>query len=131
MKLTILFACLVAGLVGGCSWFPREGPSANDVVEQAQAGGDILFDVVEVDDRVVSTLRAQPRESFAHRFTTVAPPPDIKIAVGDTVSVLIWESAAGGLFSESPPQIPPGGRRGIEPLAPEAAPPVGERREGR
>jgi len=131
MKPTVLLACLITGLVGGCSWFPREGPSANEVVEQAQAGGHILFDVVEVDDRVVSTLLAQPHDSFAHRFTTVAPPPDIKIAVGDTVSVLIWESAAGGLFSEAPPQIPRGAPRGTEPLAPEAGPPVGELREGR
>ena len=30
-----------------------------------------------------------------------APPPEYKIAVGDTVSVVIWEAAANGLFGES------------------------------
>src|SRR5215831_7909529 len=126
MKPSILLVCVVMGLGGGCSWFPSAGPSANEVVKQAQADGAILFDVVGVDDRVVSTLLAQPRESFAHRFKTDAQPPEIKIAVGDTISVLIWESAAGGLFSEAPP-IPSGAKAGIEPLAPETGPPGGQR----
>jgi polysaccharide biosynthesis/export protein len=128
MKPAVLFACLVTGLIGGCSWFPSAGPSTNEVLEQGRAGGDILFDVVEVDDRVVSTLLAQPRESLAFRFNKDAQPPEVRIAVGDTIAVLIWESAAGGLFSEAPPVIQPGARGGVEPLAPEAGPPTGERR---
>ncbi len=80
--------------------------------------------VVQVDDRVVNALIAQPKERFALRFTKDAQPPEVKIAIGDTVSVLIWESAAGGLFSETPPApAPTGGRSGIEPLAPESRPP--------
>jgi polysaccharide biosynthesis/export protein len=128
MKSAVLFACLVTGLIGGCSWFPSAGPSTNEVLEQGRAGGDILFDVVEVDDRVVSTLLAQPKESLAFRFNKDAQPPEVRIAVGDTIAVLIWESAAGGLFSEAPPVIQPGARGGVEPLAPEAGPPTGERR---
>jgi len=128
MKPAVLFACLVTGLIGGCSWFPSAGPSTNEVLEQGRAGGDILFDVVEVDDRVVSTLLAQPKESLAFRFNKDAQPPEVRIAVGDTIAVLIWESAAGGLFSEAPPVIQPGARGGVEPLAPEAGPPTGERR---
>jgi polysaccharide biosynthesis/export protein len=128
MKPLFLITCLVTLLVGGCSWIPRAGPSANEVVEQAQAGSEILFDVVEVDDRVVSTLRAQPKERFAVRFRKDALPPEVKIAIGDTISVLIWESAAGGLFSEAPQTSPATGRQPeTEPLAPEAQPPTGER----
>jgi len=112
MKPAVLFACLVTGLIGGCSWFPSAGPSTNEVLEQGRAGGDILFDVVEVDDRVVSTLLAQPKESLAFRFNKDAQPPEVRIAVGDTIAVLIWESAAGGLFSEAPPVIQPGARGG-------------------
>jgi polysaccharide export outer membrane protein len=115
--------------VGGCSWIPRAGPSTSDVLEQGQAGGEILFDVVPVDDRVVNALIAQPKEKFALRFQKDAQPPEVKIAIGDTVSVLIWESAAGGLFSETPPApAPTGGRSGIEPLAPqeEQRPSAGE-----
>jgi len=128
MKPIVLLACLVTVLLCGCSWIPRAGPSASEVVEQGRAGDEILFDVVEVDDRVVSTLLAQPKESFHVRFEKDAQPPDVKIAVGDTISVLIWESAAGGLFSEAPPAtLPTGSRLATEPLAPEARPPTSQR----
>ncbi len=99
MKLAILFASLLAMALNGCSWIPRAGPSTGEVLEQARAGGEIMFDVVEVDERVVSTLLSQPKESLAARFKKTAEPPEVKIAIGDTISVLIWESAAGGLFS--------------------------------
>src|ERR1700730_285827 len=125
MKPAVLLACLVTVSVGGCSWIPRAGPSASEVVEQGRAGGEILFDVVEVDDRVVSTLLAQPKESFQVRFKKHAQPPDVKIAVGDTISVLIWESAAGGLFSEASPASR--STTTTEPLAPEPERRIGPR----
>jgi polysaccharide biosynthesis/export protein len=125
MKLAVFLFSLVVLSAGGCSWIPRAGPSTSDVLAQGQSGGEILFDVVQVDDRVVATLRAEPKESFALRFKKDAQPPEVKIAIGDTVSVLIWESAAGGLFSEPSPALT-GGRSGIEPLAPESRPPAGE-----
>ncbi|MGA7866634.1 MAG: hypothetical protein WCA23_22045, partial [Stellaceae bacterium] len=102
MKLLVFLFCLIALSVGGCSWIPRAGPSTSDVLEQGQAGGEILFDVVQVDDRVVNVLIGQPKERFALRFKKDALPPEVRIAIGDTVSVMIWESAAGGLFSEEP-----------------------------
>ena len=123
MKPTVL-VWLVAAAVGGCSWIPRSGPSTGEVVEQARTGSEILFDVVEVDDRVIATLLSQPKESFAGRFKKTTEPPELKIAVGDTISVLIWESAAGGLFSEAlPTPSSIGSRTGVEPLAPESRPP--------
>jgi polysaccharide biosynthesis/export protein len=124
MKPFVFLVCLVPLLPCGCSWLPGTGPFASEVVEQGQRAGDVLFDIVDVDDRVVSTVLAQPRESFAVRFKKDAEPPEIPIAVGDTVSVLIWESASGGLFSNAPPEL--GSRTGIEPLAPESPPAAGE-----
>jgi polysaccharide export outer membrane protein len=131
MKLLVSLFFVAALSVGGCSWIPRAGPSTSDVLEQGQAGGEILFDVVQVDDRVVNALIAQPKERFAARFQKDAQPPEVRIAIGDTVSVLIWESAAGGLFGEAPPApAPTGGRSGIEPLAPESRPPpIGQQGE--
>jgi polysaccharide export outer membrane protein len=127
MKLVLLIAWVLALSLGGCSWAPRAGPSASEVVEQGRPEGEILFDVVEVDERVVWTLLAQPKESFAVRFGPSITPPAFKIALGDTISVSIWESAAGGLFFEAPPPPPAGSRSGIEPLAPESQPFTGER----
>jgi polysaccharide biosynthesis/export protein len=124
MKLAGLFACLTALSLGGCSLLPSAAPMASDVVAQGQAGDQILFDVVEVDEAVIATLRAQPRESFHARFAKDVGPPELKIAVGDTISVTIWESAAGGLFSEAPPEQPfTGPRPATEPLTPESQPP--------
>jgi polysaccharide export outer membrane protein len=132
MKPLVLFASLIALAFGGCSWIPKTGPSTSEVVEEGQRGSEILYDVVPVDDRVVSTLLARPKESFAARFRKDTQPPEIRIAVGDTVTVMIWESAAGGLFTEplptlSPPTSP-GAKPETEPLAPESQPPAGERR---
>src|SRR5262245_57280146 len=115
----VLFACLTALSAGGCSILPGAGPLASEVVAQRATGEEIRFDVVEVDDRVVSSLLAQPKESFHLRFAKDTSAPELRIAIGDTISVTIWESAAGGLFSEAPPErsfVP--SRRGVEPLAP-------------
>ena len=126
MNLAALFACFTALSLGGCSILPGAGPTASEVTAAGQAGNEVLFDVVEVDNHVVSTLLAQPKESFHARFEKDGNPPELKIAVGDTVSVTIWESAAGGLFSEAPvTELPTGSRLGTEPLAPESPrPPV-------
>src|SRR6266853_2035849 len=77
MKLLVFLFCLMALSVGGCSWIPRAGPSTSDVLEQGQAGGEILFDVVPVDDRVVNTLIAQPKEKFTLRFKKDAQPREV------------------------------------------------------
>src|SRR5205807_3526366 len=76
-------------------------PLGRDVVAQARPGDQIAFDVVKIDDAVVTTLAAQEPAEFHLRFKPNQPPPDIKIAVGDLVSVVIWESAANGLFGNS------------------------------
>jgi polysaccharide biosynthesis/export protein len=125
MKLAACLACLIALSSGGCSMLSSAGPLASEVVSAGQAENKVLFDIVEVDNRVVSTLLAQPKESFNARFEKGLLPPELKIAVGDTLSVTIWESAAGGLFSEAPPaQLPGGSRQGTEPLAPASPPPT-------
>src|ERR1700704_1776763 len=102
MKQLILRGWLVALLLGGCSLASGDGPSSGkEIVSQANEGDKIAFDVVKIDDLVVKILRAQSEPAFHERFKKYTPPPDIKIAVGDTVSVVIWEAAANGLFGNS------------------------------
>jgi polysaccharide export outer membrane protein len=127
MKLVAFFACPIVLYLTACSMLPGAGPMASEVAAGGRAGDEILFDVVQVDDRVVATLRAQPKESFHAKFEQGGNPPELKIAVGDRISVTIWESAAGGLFSEASAQQPlPGTRPQTEPLTPETRPPVTE-----
>jgi polysaccharide biosynthesis/export protein len=99
---------------------PAAGPMASEVEAQGQTANKVLFDVVPVDEHVVAILLAQPRESFHARFEKNGNPPELKIAVGDTISVTIWESAAGGLFSPELPLPSRGSRPSVEPLAPES-----------
>jgi len=76
-------------------------PLGEDVIAQATANGQIAFDVVKIDDAVLTTLLARPPPPFHQRFKKYLPPPELKIAVGDTALVVIWESAANGLFGNS------------------------------
>ena len=100
MKRVIVCGWALALLLAGCSWFGG-GPSGRNVVAQASEGDKIAFDVVKIDDSVIKILRAQSEPAFHERFKEYTPPPNIKIAVGDTVAVVIWEAAANGLFGNS------------------------------
>jgi polysaccharide export outer membrane protein len=123
MKLGAHFGGLTILSLAGCSMLSSAGPpTASAVVAPAQSEDQIPFDVVPVDQRVVSTLLAQPKESFHARFEKDADPPELKIAIGDTISVTIWESAGGGLFSEAPVEPFTGSRPATEPLGPESRP---------
>ncbi len=93
----VLCASLVALLLAACSG----GPLREDVIAQARAGGEIAFDVVKIDDAVLTTVLAERPPVFHERFKKYLPPPELKIAVGDTVAVVIWESASNGLFGNS------------------------------
>lgn len=97
----VLVAIAVAAVLGGCSTLPSSGPVAVEVAQQAsnaipEATG---FVVVDIDERVTAISAAQPRESFRSVFRDVRPAPDLRIGVGDSVVVTIWEAAGGGLFS--------------------------------
>jgi polysaccharide biosynthesis/export protein len=111
MKAAALLACLIDTALVGCSTLPTAGPTAGEVVDQAVKEAQTRYDVVDVDDRVVTTLLAQPAESFRTRFQKYGKPPAPKIGIGDTISVTIWEAAAGGLFgSLSTTGVSPGSR---------------------
>ncbi len=94
---TVLFACLLALALAACA----SGPLRHDVVAQAKRGGKVAFDVVKLDNAVLNTILAQKSPDFRQRFKQYQPPPELKIAVGDAISVVIWEAAADGLFGNS------------------------------
>jgi len=97
MMRAVTCAILAALLLAACSG----GPQGADVIAQAAPGGRVAFDVVKIDDAVLKALQARPKPAFEGRFKTYIPPPELKIAVGDTLSVVIWESSTDGLFGDS------------------------------
>src|ERR1700745_3528374 len=101
MRSVAILACLTVAALGGCSTLPTAGPTTGTVVDQSVKDDQTRFDVVDVDDRVVATLLAQPTESFRNRFQQYGKPPGPKIGIGDTITVTIWEAAAGGLFGSA------------------------------
>ena len=97
----VLLATLTA--LAGCSQLPADGPLAKDVVELARDGGSATgaqrYEVVDIDTAAVSVLRRRPPDSFSARFGDYRPSADLRIGVGDYVSVTIWEAGNNGLFS--------------------------------
>ncbi len=93
---------LLALLLAGCAALPTAGPTVRDVEHQEVEKNQTRFDLVDIDDNVVSALLAEPPESFHTRFKKYGRPPQPRIGVGDSVVVSIWEAAGGGLFSASP-----------------------------
>src|SRR5580704_3368026 len=87
---------LASVIVAGCSALPTAGPTASDVKGQEVKDNLTRFDLVSIDDNVVTTLLALPAESFHVRFKKYGRPPQPKIGIGDSIVVSIWEAAGGG-----------------------------------
>src|ERR1700737_1169772 len=98
-----IFASLLVAVscyLTGCGGLPSSGPIAVEVSSQenqdSSLGGYILIDI---DERIARFTSSQPRKSFARVFHNTGPAPDLRVGVGDSVVVTIYEAAAGGLFS--------------------------------
>lgn len=88
---------------------------------QATENNEIAFNVVKLDEGVVDVLAARPRPAFQERFKKYLPAPELKIAIGDTVSVVIWEAGPNGLFGNSLTELSRQPRR-VSPYATEPSP---------
>ncbi|HEY1797400.1 MAG TPA: polysaccharide biosynthesis/export family protein [Stellaceae bacterium] len=94
-------ALAVLLLLTACSTIPSTGPLRHQLEDQAGDPAHRQFGLVTIDDRVVNTLASQPAPPFHARFKKYEPPPELPMAVGDVVSVTIWESADSGLYGRS------------------------------
>jgi len=85
--LTALAACTL----------PIQGPTVQDVMQQAQAQE---YELVPVTDAVVQRLSTRARKGFSKRFLN-APmlTTGLTLGVGDRLNVRIFEAGQGGLFS--------------------------------
>ena len=91
-------ALLIAILASGCSSVPSEGPSASDIGQERTAARQ-RFELVDLDMRVAQVLGGRRADKTIASFGDYRPSTQLRIGVGDEVTVTIWEAAAGGLFS--------------------------------
>jgi polysaccharide export outer membrane protein len=91
-------AALLSAFLSACSALPGSGPLRETVVEGAQAP-DSGYNVVSLDSRVIEHLERRHVDTLYGTFRDGRPSPDLRIGIGDSVQVTIWEAAAGGLFS--------------------------------
>lgn len=92
--LAVVLATLVCA---GCTLMPASGPRSHDVRAASETPASLPYALVLVTPDVVRTLRHYaPRLSTA--FAKRTPPKGFRLGIGDTVSITIFESAAGGLF---------------------------------
>ena len=94
-KLLPLSAVMLV-LVAGC--IPRSGPTAFQVVEQRKTQTNLNYALVDIGKDVLTYAAARPRESLVAKFGTGPRSSDLRIAVGDVVSVNLWEAPPGSLF---------------------------------
>ncbi len=109
---------LSVGWLAACSDLPGSGPSTSEIVaasKPTQAGGT-RFALVDVDQHVVATMEKWTAVSMQGTFGQQRPVSAQMIGVGDYVQVVIWEAAAGGLFSAAAnDRIGPGSRSTLIP----------------
>lgn len=99
-SLKVTVAVLALGLaLAGCSSLPSSGPLTDDVVKNGDNDVERRYVVVDIDERATAIINSHPGPSLRARFGDYRPAPDLRLGVGDEVRVLIFEAAAGGLFS--------------------------------
>ena len=86
--------------VAGCSTLPDSGPSANDVAtQQASAEQGQRYLVVDINGAAIEALKHRGLGSFYAQFGDRRLSAEPVVGIGDSVTVTIWEAAAGGLFT--------------------------------
>lgn len=92
-------------MLAGCGTLPSSGPSVSEVRSAAAEDAASNYLLVDVDLRSLdqlSTLRPTGMyDSFGNAGPSPGSAPDLRIGVGDTVSVSIWEVGGSGLFSNA------------------------------
>ncbi|TXI03065.1 MAG: polysaccharide export protein [Rhizobium sp.] len=97
MSLKFGLLCVLACVLTGCA-LPEAGPKASRILEEAAARAMPPFALVDVTSAAMVRSAARPEASLAAYFGEGARDPGLRIAVGDVVSVGLWEAPPGSLF---------------------------------
>ena len=91
----------------GCSIMPSSGPQDFSVRSGETASGP-QYGLVKLNPSVIEILKEYGPGALAGTFPDKSRPKDITFGIGDTVSVTIFEAAAGGLFIPAEAGVRPG-----------------------
>jgi polysaccharide export outer membrane protein len=94
-------------LVAGCGLISADGPNAIAVKAGATWNGP-PYGLVHLTPQVVNILDEYGPATLSAVFRDNRPPPEIKLGIGDVVSVSIFEAAAGGLYIPAEASVRPG-----------------------
>lgn len=98
---------LLGSCLGGCLLLSSSGPDSLSIeTGVSPAGAD--YEIVKVTPSTVKILSEYGPRSIAATFGASKPPPEIRLGIGDVVSVTIFEAAAGGLFIPIEAGVRPG-----------------------
>jgi polysaccharide export outer membrane protein len=104
--LTISLVAAILSGVGGCAFFPIEGPTSADV--QSQKSDTLDYELVKLSPEVIDILASYEPKGLAGVFSDKRPSSEIKFGIGDVISVTIFEAAAGGLYIPLEAGVRPG-----------------------
>jgi polysaccharide export outer membrane protein len=109
IKLAKLVVIGSAILSAGCGsqLLPDSGPNALAVKSGLTWNGP-PYGLVKLSPQVVNVLEEYGPRALSATFSDNRPPPEIKLGIGDIVSVSIFEAAAGGLYIPAEAGVRPG-----------------------
>jgi polysaccharide export outer membrane protein len=109
IKLTRLVVIASTILCAGCGsqLLPDSGPNALAVKSGLTWNGP-PYGLVKLSPGVVNIMDEYGPRTLSATFGDNRPPPEIKLGIGDIVSVSIFEAAAGGLFIPAEAGVRPG-----------------------
>ena len=113
IRLLAIFASVV---LGGCSILSDSGPSRRDVeakaavsVSNTDPASILKYVLVDLNKNVLPFLDDPGPGSLFRTFGEGrGPAPELKVGVGDTLSVTIFEAQSGGLFIPKDAGVRPG-----------------------
>lgn len=95
-------ALLMAMAAAGCAALPAAGPSANAIItEGREPGAASSFVLVKIDEKVTNVVGGYKPPSFASLDEFGDGTTEVRLAVGDELSINIFEAGADGLFSSA------------------------------
>ena len=96
-----LAVVFVVGILAACDSLPSSGPTASEVTAASRPAknGETRFALVDVAPSIVDKMAGWTAVSMQGTFGRQGPVSTQVIGVGDFVQIVIWEAAAGGLFS--------------------------------